>query len=183
MFVNCWSMLHLHTINPLLCMRSSILHKEGRPFKSRVIISPNGVQVSIYNNEEHICVCGEPENTEWDKKMKRLWLTQTEDVKSFSSVFPSCSTENNNFLIFFHALCWCEIYSSFSENLSLEYCRRATQERTTSLRTKGNTSVCTTFTRLGITSYYIKASAVHNIPQEISIKQITSSKNVPSTLQ
>jgi hypothetical protein len=57
-------------------------------------------------------------------------------VKSISSVFPFCSAENNNFLIFFLALCWCEIHLSLSENLSLEYCRRATEERTTGSRKK-----------------------------------------------
>jgi hypothetical protein len=85
-------------------MQLSILQKEGRPFKSRVIISNNGVHVFLYYNEEHIGVCGESENTEREKKM-RFWLTYTEDVKSISSVFPFCSAENNNFLIFFLALC------------------------------------------------------------------------------
>jgi hypothetical protein len=152
--VNFWSMLHLHTANPLLCMRLSIFQKEGRPFKSRVISSSNGVHVLLCYNEEHICVRGESENTEWEKKMTRFWLTQTEDVKSISSVFLFCSAENNKFLILFRALCWCEIRLSPSENLHLEYYRRVTEERITSFCTKGNNSLCTTFTRLGITSYY-----------------------------
>jgi len=62
--VNCCSMLQLHTINPLLCERLSILQKEGRLFKSRAIISTNGVHVFLYNNEEHTGVRGESENTE-----------------------------------------------------------------------------------------------------------------------
>jgi len=57
-------MLQLHTINPLLCERLSILQKEGRLFKSRAIISTNGVHVFLYNNEEHTGVRGESENTE-----------------------------------------------------------------------------------------------------------------------
>ena len=176
-------MLQLHTINPLLCMRLSILQKERRPFKSLVLISTNGVHVFLYNNEQHIGVCGESENIEWEKKMKRFWLTQTEDVKSISSLFLFCSTENNNLFIFFHAQFWCEVHLSLSENLSLEYCRRATEETTTSFGTMGSTSVCTTLMHLWITWYYIKVSAVHTILQESSVKQITFSKNMPSTLQ
>jgi hypothetical protein len=59
--VNCWFMLHLQT---LLSMWLGILQKEGRPFKSLVIISTNEVHVFLYNNEQHIGVCGESENTE-----------------------------------------------------------------------------------------------------------------------
>jgi len=62
--VNCWSMLHLRTIKPLLCMRLSVLQKEGMPFRSLVIISTNGVHVFLYYNEAHIGLCGESENTE-----------------------------------------------------------------------------------------------------------------------
>jgi hypothetical protein len=67
-------------------MRLSVLQKEGRPFKTRVIISTNGVHVFLYYNEKHIGVCGESENTEWEKKITRFWLTQTEDVKLLSYV-------------------------------------------------------------------------------------------------
>jgi len=151
-------------------MRLSVLQKEGMPFKSLVIISTNGVHVFLYYNREHIGVCGESENTEWKKKITRFWLTETEDVKSISSVFPFCSAENNNFFIFFHALC-CEILFGLPESLSLEYYRCSTEERATSFPYKGehfcmfNIHACRNHVVI------IQASAVHNIPQESSIKQ------------